>query len=646
MAQKSPIKFGSISNEELQMKECTFYKDAHAMILGEVGYLKFQHQTDKGWQTVLNVTVRKKIFTNEGKDAGSVKIQIYQPKTGGNREELITLKGYVYNLEGDKVEKIKLSEESKFETRINDNLIELSFAMPGIKNGSVVEYRYEIVSDYISNLKTWHFQSNIPVAYSEFEYTFPEYFTYQALSLGTGIPLEETSKKVEEIFLIEWREMQFGGSTEKNIVELKSNSNYRKLIAKNVPPVIEEPFMANEIDVPARVEFQLTSIKYQNEALIPIAGNYDQFNLTLLKHESFGLRLDNAFFAKEWAESVNGKDDLSKAKGIFVKAKNHFIFDGSHTIYSAKAGRNAFMAKTGSVSDINLSLVTAFREAGLTAHPIVLSTRSNGIPHPVYPNFTHYNYVVAGIIIDNKIYLADAASNMPFGRLPTKCLNGMGWMVASDYSGFVNLKEDNPYKTTTMVKTSFDSGKMKSEFSVKDEDYAAIESNTEVKRDKKSFETDMVANFDEGTISEVKYHEDNNSDAFKFEFTLEQPFDDEDIIYIQPFADGVFLENPFKREDRTTNIDFTFQRSRKAIAIINIPEGYEVEIPEGANEKLKEGAMTFKYTVVNNNNILNVVSDFRIKDTDYKATEYQLLKEFFQLMADKNNQMIVLKKIG
>ncbi len=54
--------------------------------------------------------------------------------------------------------------------------------MPNVKEGSMVEYSYTIQSDFLFDLREWEFQNTIPVAWSEYRVTIPEYFKYRLLS--------------------------------------------------------------------------------------------------------------------------------------------------------------------------------------------------------------------------------------------------------------------------------------------------------------------------------------------------------------------------------------------------------------------------------------------------------------------------------
>ena len=67
--------------------------------------------------------------------------------------------------------------------------------------------------------------------------------------------------------------------------------------------------------------------------------------------------------------------------------------------------------------------------------------------HPVYPNYSDFNYVIAVVNIEGKEYFLDATSRLPFGILPVKCYNGQGWKASLSNPDWVNLKNGKHYTT-------------------------------------------------------------------------------------------------------------------------------------------------------------------------------------------------------
>ena len=68
------------------------------------------------------------------------------------------------------------------------------FTVPQVTVGTVIEVEYEIESDFFSHIDDWRAQEDIPVMYTSFDVTVPEYFDFSVDERGS-YPLE---KKIED----------------------------------------------------------------------------------------------------------------------------------------------------------------------------------------------------------------------------------------------------------------------------------------------------------------------------------------------------------------------------------------------------------------------------------------------------------------
>lgn len=654
-AQKPPFKFGKIDDEEIAITECDFFPDAHSMILGEYGTISFVYSdSEDQFKYRMEVLVRKKIFNKTDKDAGTLKIRYYEPTSGSSKEEISNLKGYTYNIKNGKVEETKLGKDDKFENRINDYWKEIAVTFPDVQEGSVIEYTYTLTSHFISSLKTWNFQSDIPVKYSELRVTLPEWYNYQVNNVGYYVPLEHEQTKTREEFRYTYKTssgaLSFsnptGGRSQTNYGSLESQSTYRRFIARNVKPIVDEPYMNNKVDVPNRVEFQLISVKFPNSPLKSIAENYEKFNKQLLVREDFGSRLKKGNFAKEEIQNLQDKNKIEKAAALYHLIQSKTVWNGVMDLFSDKAGTPIIREGKGSVADINLTLVAALREADLDAHPVLISTRGHGIPHPIYPSYDDFNYIVAYVNIDGVEYLADATSELPFGMLPTKCLNGKGWLTKENAGAWVNLKAGSVYQSTVMIQTSVLPDKIENVINLKAENYATINYHNKLEKDgEEKFIESLTADYPEWELNNFELAENSISSGVKYKYILSKDIDDEDILYLQPLMIGLSKENPFNREERVSPIDFEYGYNQRVINTIIIPEGYTAELPEPAIIKLPNNGGSYMFNIVQNGQSINIMTDLKLNQTDFAPQEYPALKQFFSLMVEKNNSLIVLKKI-
>lgn len=101
----------------------------------------------------------------------------YQKGTG--RENVNSVKGFTYNLEGGKVQKDRLNNSAVFDEQTSEYWFAKKFTMPNVKEGSVIDVSYTITSDFVCNLRDWEFQHSIPVVWSEYRARIPEYFDYK-----------------------------------------------------------------------------------------------------------------------------------------------------------------------------------------------------------------------------------------------------------------------------------------------------------------------------------------------------------------------------------------------------------------------------------------------------------------------------------
>jgi len=117
-------------------------------------------------------------------------------------------------------------------------------------------------------------------------------------------------------------------------------------------------------------------------------------------------------------------------------------------------------------------------------------------------------------------------------------------------------------------------------------------------------------------------------------------------IYFSPMLCFAMNENPFKQETRTYPVDFSFPFRDKYTSIITIPEGYQVEsLPKSIAIAMEMQYGTFNYTVTNIDSQIQLTAVLEIKTSIVPPEDYDILKEFYKVVVDKENEKIVLKKI-
>ncbi len=173
-------KIGKISKDELLMEVYEKDSSAEAVILFDIGNTSFDYNTEKGFQMIYERQVRIKILNKDGFDYANFSISLYH--SNGNEEKLSSLKATTYNLEDGKIIKTKLKNSEVYNIEDTPNKTMKKFSLPAVREGSVIEVKYIIRSDFFYNLQKWKFQHSIPNMWSEYMVEVPEYFHYNKIS--------------------------------------------------------------------------------------------------------------------------------------------------------------------------------------------------------------------------------------------------------------------------------------------------------------------------------------------------------------------------------------------------------------------------------------------------------------------------------
>nr|WP_232325371.1 DUF3857 domain-containing protein [Pedobacter panaciterrae] len=192
------FKYGKVDLNEFDTKVNGTDSAAAAVALFDVGRGWFEFSPKTGnFIYVFERHSRYKIINKTGYDYANLEIQFY--KQNGMEEHLDYMDGATYNLEAGKIVISKLNKESKFSEKQDKNFTLKKFALPNVKEGSIVEFKYKIKSDFIFTLRPWRFQKPIPMLYSEYEIRIPEYYKYK-ITAGGFLYINPKEEMVNETF--------------------------------------------------------------------------------------------------------------------------------------------------------------------------------------------------------------------------------------------------------------------------------------------------------------------------------------------------------------------------------------------------------------------------------------------------------------
>lgn len=646
------LELGNVTLAELQEKVHPKDSSAVAAILFEKGNTFFEFRQGEGFSLITEVETKIKIYKKEGYEWANQEVAFYSP--GSDPESVDFSKSITYNLVNGQIEKTKTKKENEFSEVKNKFWSSKKLAMPNVKEGSIIEYKYTIRSPYISRFPDWRFQKTIPVNHSRYVTDIPEYFFYNVYRKGTLFPTEEKDRlnksiRIDEKTLSTTRTGAYNHDVQ-NINYFVNRTIYK---LDDIAAINEEAYVNNINNYIAALEHEHSGTQMPQQTFKSYSTTWEDVTKYIYENPDFGQQLNKSnYYEDDLKTLLQGlTTDEEKIATVFTYVQNRMSWDKYNSYLCDGGVKKAYDDKTGNAAEINLMLVSMLRFAKLDANPVLVSTRSNGVA--LFPSRTAYNFVIAAVNVNNALVLLDATSKIALPNvLPTRDLNWFGRVIRKDgTSDLVDLLPKNlSYETTNVLANMDASGAVSGKVRIQYSNHSALR-----------YRDNFAGTSNDAVVEKIEEHY-NGLEVSEYEVSntaLTEPVVEKyslkssnvseiigDKIYFSPMLYYTFKENPFKQETREYPVDFSFPFRDKYMVSVTIPDGYQVEsLPKPISLSMNLKAGTFSYTVTNTANQIQVASVLDINTSIIAQEDYVSLKEFFKMVVDKQNEKIVLKKI-
>lgn len=644
--EKLNLKFGKVSPQDFNLSSYKFDTSSGAVYIADVGTADFEGNKKAWFSIYFKRQVRIKILNKSGFDAATFEIPVYDD--GSIQEEVEKLRAVTYNLEDGKVVETRLEDKSVFKDKLNKKWSVKKFTLPAVKEGSIIEVSYTIKSDHIFNLRTWEFQGEYPRLWTEYTVRVPECFNYVFLTQGFHpfhLKKQETSFKTYSL-------IENNGVEAANTYTLRTNVFENRWVMKDVPALKEERFITTLDNYVAKIEFQLSEYR---QPLTPksVMGNWFTFSQDLLKSEDFGQPIERS---NNWLDddikaiTAGTKDTLEKAKRIYSYVRNNFTCTNYNSFLIADNLKTVFKKKNGSVGDINLLLIAMLKHEGIKAEPVLLSTRGHGLTHEVYPLVDRFNYVIAGVVIDNHEYYLDATEpKLGFNKLPPRVYNGHARFISTTSPDPAYFVADSVRETKmTTVFVANENKKVVSSLTSKLGYFESLSIRDRVTEKGKaellkSIKTQYPAEYE---ISELELDSlENKEEPVQVRYNIDLGSFTEDIVYFNPMLAEGHKDNFFKSAERTYPVEMPYAMDEMYILNMEIPAGYEVdEIPKSARVNMNDDEGYFEYLISKTPTSVMLRSRIKLNKARFLPEDYEGLRGFFDYVVKKHAEQIVFKK--
>lgn len=605
----------------LDFREQDTQEDVSAVYLVNDGHTEVRYDDAiNTWVASTERIYRIKILKTDALGLGNVKIRLYQGgKAADQRETVEILKSstYNFNVNSSRIEKSSLTKKNVYKTELDENTREVSFSLPNVQVGSVIEVAYVKHSPFISQLDDWYFQKDFPVQRSRYAVTIPAFYVYVFQKQGYF--------DVKASHMALDREMKpFGRYSYQDLKAF--------WLMEDIPAFRKEPYMTTREDYISKLVFQLQTLRtpeYERNYL----KTWEDVTTDLQNSRRFKLFYTGKKDFKEAFALSTANDPLERAQAIYADFKKTFVWNKYYGVYPDVGYKKMMEGRTGNASSMGLTLFQVLRQAGLDAQPVLFSPRSNGAISYNYPFRDKLIATVVRLKIDGRIYMLDPLQNMPFGYLNSDFLNGRG-LVLGNQVEWQDLTKAAKDQKTSQVKLTITGDSIKANLDLAMKDYGMLSANDDLEELFKP----------EWELQGLKMAEDELTSRM-VTASIAKEVEDDLILIPLTFDELIFNENPLKAEQRAYPVDFYYKKRYSYQLNIELSDEYDFEsLPESTLIRLPDRLLDVSLNVTQRGNTASITFLFWTRTNSFDVRHYPKLREAYALMEELDNTVILVKK--
>lgn len=599
-AQKSLNGFPKLTQEQLNLTNVSYDKDANAVILAEEGDLDIT-----GGNYQLKVKRRIKILKSDGLTEGDIELLYYK-----KNQKITNVKAQTINLENGNYVSSALNSNDVFNININQYYDKVKFALPNVHVGSIIEYEYSLIDENLYLIDAWDFQHELPTLSSKFELKINALIDYTNLTVGKKLNSKYKNKK---------------------------NTTEWELI--NIPSLKEIKYAYNTDNFSEKIKLQMAG--YQSaEGFKNTIASWSDLRKELNESNE---RNFNSSIVKKYAESIpTSGTEIEIFEQVLKHFKTNFKWNNFKGIYTSELQKNILNNKTANNADLNYLLNHILKQKGFDSNIILISSRQNGKLLTNFPLLDQFDLIVNVVKLkDGSVFVINASdiSEDDNRFAPLYLFNDYGFNMDSNDSNFI---EFNQFVSENEVKFKY---------SLKDENFVEqridifdgyfFNKNADKKELINHYVSPAIYLINDDQLKEPIYKDKK----YSVSQTKKKLFDSPDFLPIENPLKQFIDHYEFKEENRIVPVEFSFPYYQKVIVTIEIPEGYEVVKPDEFNHTVKKSEdLIYNQNFGQKDNILQIAYQLYVGNATFPSEQYKDLKAFFEEVQKDTNKQFVLRR--
>ena len=639
------ITWGQPSLQELEMTTYSAQPDAEAVVLYKTTDMKYVIE-GQDIKVQYDVKGRLKVLKPEGAQHAMLAINYtVNDDKPGNHETVTEIKGATFNLVNGQIEKSPLTSSMTSTRMAPDPQQRVMAALfPDVMAGSVVEYEYTIVSDLYLEVKDWEAQCEIPVAYTRYELSVPEWFSFYMQTLGT----EYNSSRIVS--------KQLTTRPTYSIMTAAQSFSCQginfEFEGRNLTPITKESLVFNPHNTGQRVVVNITDMSLPGKLKKNFAMTWPEVDKSLLDSKDFGKLLKNNPLKKEMKKAgiyqMSSNDE--KIKAITELLHQHVKWNGEYTL-GGNPAKQVLKNGKGSNSDINFMLIAMLADAGIKAYPVILATRDRDYIDTEFPSLEQFSTTAVAIVNGGKYQMTDGSvENAYLDVLPASFLVSKARIIGKDIPDqWISLEDKGVMKSGYNVNGSIGNDGMLTATCVVTHTGKAAEQLRAALKENGAQNVCLNPKFQAPLFNITGYSVDGVdnvmapvTETIKFTYNTECK---NGIINLPLLLWHLIDPTPYANDKRYNPIEFPTKVDETAQIAINIPAGWVVDdVPAPISLNTSDNNLLLRITPGSTQNSITATTQVLINRLNFSKNDYNAIKRLVDSIDKYGRTSFVVKK--
>ncbi len=536
----------------------------------------------------------------------------------------------------------------------SDGYATIKFTFPQVTAGAIVEYSYTLSRRSILTPTVYRFQESVPVRWAEYSALIPPYYKYVILGNQSNYYIQD-AKLTKQEFGPNFNTTSYSGNG--NRVE---HSDLR-WVMRDLPAFESQPYTNNADDYIPRVRLQLQAVQYPGRPAQDIFSDWKETVDRLQDRQDFGRYYRNKTnYGKLWKAAepllAAADSDRRKIEAAYRFILEHLSWNGDFSILASQTPNDSFSGGKGNSADLNMCLLALLNEAGIPAHPLLVSLRDHGAPIEIYPVINQFDHLMVYTEVDGQPLLLDVNDHdRPAGLPRVAALNHRGWVADKDDPRWIDIDVPPAKRTIMQEITVGEDGVADVALTGRMESYFAFSARSSLREAKTPAEApladEILAHFPEMEVTQdgnAGQEEDVNG-SLDYSLRLRVPSVGQvldDYLYVQPFLLTMLDGELDDVETRLYPIDFAYPWQQRFIVYLTVPEGYVLEdVPANVRVRAEDGSMVASFaSQVMPNGVISLLFNVTLDRTFYPADHYPGLRDMYRRIIELQETPLVFKR--